>query len=313
MKMQLRMSDLRLPRFSGAAVIAFATLLMTPPGAFAGPVGVSPGAVEELVGSPTACPPFSWTLLSDAREYELVVVELGEATPLRSLQTPSVAGEEGEDRVVLRHRLPGGASHWLPSAEQCLSSGHRYAWSVRARRDGGWTEWSEPLLFATPGPIVSAPQAPAPAATTLEDPIFQAQEATSGPGISSDGVIESTSGGFKFPDGSVQTQAFRMSVYHAAVSHDGTTRHGNVAATSKINTGTYQVDIGRNGVLCSATATLGPYNLAGGFVLIPAGYAVIYVEPTSPIVSVYTFDFEDKPADSTFMIQVLCSPIVISF
>lgn len=90
------------------------------------PVAVSPRDAAEFARSPTACPPFSWTLLPEAREYELAVVELPDGLEERS--SPSARPFEGSDEpetVVLRRRVPGGASHWLPSADQCLSPGRR--------------------------------------------------------------------------------------------------------------------------------------------------------------------------------------------
>lgn len=122
------------------------------------PVAVSPGNATELAGSPSPCPPFSWILLPEAREYDLVVVEIPEELQESRLQRRFEVPDDRE-AVVLRQRIPGGASHWQPSTSRCFSPARRYAWSVRARHDTGWGPWSEPLLFSTPGVRTVPPEA----------------------------------------------------------------------------------------------------------------------------------------------------------
>ena len=277
------------------------------------PVAVSPGSATELAGSPTACPPFSWTLLPGALEYELVVLALGreaEAAPPTAPALAELAAEE--DSVVLRQRVPGGANHWLPPASRCLASGSSYAWAVRARFDAGWSAWSSPLLLSAPGASLVRAPAPPPAAHGGLPPAALEQKAASGPAISADGVIESTSGGFQFPDGKVQSAAFRLTVLHGAVAANGNKILGNIAGASHSGTGAYLVDLGRPGINCSVTVTLALYDPQGLFA-VPNGSASAIVYPGSEDVNVFTFSSSGTLANFPFMITAVCSPIQLTF
>lgn len=97
------------------------------------PEAVSPGHKAGVARVGDVCPTFSWTAVPGAEWYELVAHVIGVA--------------KGESREVLRQELPGGATSWTPSLEACLERSRRYAWSVRAKGDGGVTEWSAPSLF----------------------------------------------------------------------------------------------------------------------------------------------------------------------
>lgn len=91
---------------------------------------VAPGAWQEPVLAPDACPTFSWTVSPAAGPAELVVYRLGDQD--RSPQT-----------LALSSRVPAGATSWTPSGDQCLGAG-MYAWTVRGERGD---QWAEPLLF----------------------------------------------------------------------------------------------------------------------------------------------------------------------
>ena len=273
------------------------------------PIAVSPGAADGLEEVPTRCPSYSWTILPDAEGYEIVVVEIVERGSTAANLGVDPAEEEGA--VVLRQTLPRGASHWSPSVDDCLPTGRHFAWTVRARGELGWMDWSEPLLFATPGRIVTRRPEPFPTSPIALEPIAIPKEAISGPGISSGGMIESTSGGFKFPDGSVQTKAFRMRVFHAVVDSDGTKRSGNVASVTRTNTGAYEIDLGRSLVLCSVTVTPGTYDPEGSVVILFNGFATTYVQSSSNVFTVRTWFHDGSAADMPFALQVVCSPFSI--
>lgn len=104
------------------------------------PAGISPGMPERIVTIGDACPTFSWSLVSRARGYELVVAEL-----------EGPAGETMlavETSPAVRIRLPEGSASWTPSGDHCLEPGRSYVWSVRpvtSRRAG---DWSPGLAFA---------------------------------------------------------------------------------------------------------------------------------------------------------------------
>ena len=99
------------------------------------PAGVSPGDPIRWVGVQSRCPSFDWVVVQDAVDYEIRVYSagVGDSTP--------------GDEPVLVGRVPAGATGWTPSAEQCLSPGKRYAWSLRAATRDGTSEWSTPLFF----------------------------------------------------------------------------------------------------------------------------------------------------------------------
>ncbi len=108
-------------------VVALLTVCTT--GALADlPVPVSPGGQGRIAVVPGRCPTFNWAAEDSAVSLELVIYRLPES--------------EGPPEQVLRVTLPGSATGWTPSAEQCLEPGSKYAWSVGV---GG--DWSEASLF----------------------------------------------------------------------------------------------------------------------------------------------------------------------
>lgn len=78
------------------------------------------------------CPTFSWTAVTGATGYELIVYD----------SEPDASGEP-----VLARSFPGSAFSWTPSTESCFGRGRVYAWSVRASGPSVSEEWSELRLF----------------------------------------------------------------------------------------------------------------------------------------------------------------------
>jgi hypothetical protein len=93
-----------------------------------------PELVSPLGLSAERCPTFSWSEVSGATGYELVVYPL------------SGEGSVG-DQPLVSVRLPGGVGSWTPPVESCVAAGGRYAWTLRALGTAGEGGWSEPALF----------------------------------------------------------------------------------------------------------------------------------------------------------------------
>ncbi len=100
------------------------------------PQGVSPGSPTRSQQLGTSCPTFSWSGISEAAGYELVVYRVTTSGVL-----------ETEFQV----EVPGDARGWTPPASQCPSPDSHYAWAVRALSRAGIGPWSEALLFETAG------------------------------------------------------------------------------------------------------------------------------------------------------------------
>lgn len=100
---------------------------------------ISPGGVQVSARIFGRCPSFSWSLVDGARGYELLV--FGVDSP-----------RDGEIELLeppMRVEVSGNASSWTASGDRCLTTGERYAWTVRSLiAGGGATAWSRPLLFA---------------------------------------------------------------------------------------------------------------------------------------------------------------------
>jgi hypothetical protein len=87
--------------------------------------GVSPGSADHMVAVHHGCPTFSWEAGADAHLYEIVAYSLHEDGDPTENQLTAEA-------EVMYTWVPGGASSWTPSADQCLPRGGRYVWFVRA-------------------------------------------------------------------------------------------------------------------------------------------------------------------------------------
>lgn len=120
------------------------TLLLVTTAAFAGtlsPSTVSPGDESRFVEIESRCPTFSWSLASTGDQLELVVYR--------------VDARSGEPQPLFRRTFSSTASSWTPSLDTCLERGRRYAWAVRAVREGPLEPWSPPRFFQ----LSSAPSA----------------------------------------------------------------------------------------------------------------------------------------------------------
>lgn len=112
------------------------------------PVAVSPG-LDSGIARVGACPTFSWAQVEGATGYELVLYRASEDDGVTEV------GAEAVRRV----RIPGQASSWTPSREECLESGDLYGWTVRAvgaavvpgPGEAPETAWSEVNLFRVAG------------------------------------------------------------------------------------------------------------------------------------------------------------------
>jgi hypothetical protein len=150
------------------------------------PETVSPGMIGGLARIGGACPTFSWGTVGDSQEYELVVYALG--------------SDADEWSPALMVRIPGAASSWTPSLEDCLAPGRRYVWFVRAVGPAGAGEWSEGRMFeVVEGQVIRE----------VEQALAALKELT---GEADDEVPEATSGGEESRD----TEAIALSVAEKA-------------------------------------------------------------------------------------------------
>lgn len=113
--------------------------------------GVSPGEPDRFAVVEARCPTFSWEASPGADAFELVAFALPPG-----LEPNQVADEHlTAETAALYARVPGGATGWTPSADQCLAPGGRYVWFVRSVAAEEPSPWSEGRHFAVPaGPTV---------------------------------------------------------------------------------------------------------------------------------------------------------------
>lgn len=133
---------------NAAGFTAPMALLVLVAGSAAATEGVSPGTVDRVAVVDTRCPTFSWQEAAGAALYELLAYRL---------PAEDGAGVElcPEDEVLYA-RVPGGASSWTPSSEQCFDPGGRFVWFVRGVMQLAGDEvieageWSAPRYFEVP-------------------------------------------------------------------------------------------------------------------------------------------------------------------
>src|SRR4030042_1505042 len=90
------------------------------------PIAVSPGLPGKTVVVRQSCPTFSWTAVSWALTYKVVVFEAtGENVPTYENMAATAS-------PVLVKEIPGQAFSWTPSAEEQLLNGGRYLWYIGA-------------------------------------------------------------------------------------------------------------------------------------------------------------------------------------
>ena len=114
------------------------------------PEGVSPGAPDRLSVVEGRCPAFSWVGVETAVSYELVVYGLWD----RPDEQGTVILDLDRSSELVYSVVPGGASSWTPSLDQCLVAGDHHVWYVRAIFDPDAdvaSDWSEPLFFSIAG------------------------------------------------------------------------------------------------------------------------------------------------------------------
>jgi len=111
--------------------------------------GVSPGAADRMAQVNNACPTFSWEGEAGAVINEIVAYAIHEN------EDPATAQLTAETQVVYS-RVPGGATSWTPSADQCFAPGGRYVWFVRAVSELAGdqvieaSDWSAGRYFTVP-------------------------------------------------------------------------------------------------------------------------------------------------------------------
>jgi len=96
---------------------------------------VSPAAAGREAQVVSPCPTFSWSEVSGARGYRLVVFGAdGDAAALG-------------DEPLVEVELPARASSWTPGMQECLEPGRRYGWAVGLVLEEGRLRWSEVAVF----------------------------------------------------------------------------------------------------------------------------------------------------------------------
>jgi len=120
------------------------------------PVAVSPGTENGPAVVRQSCPTFSWTAVSWALTYKVVVFEAtGENVPTYENMAATAS-------PVLVKEIPGQAFSWTPSAEEQLLNGGRYLWYIGAMVNAAQGQWSVGRRFTVvEGPgwgVVSEPR-----------------------------------------------------------------------------------------------------------------------------------------------------------
>lgn len=107
------------------------------------PQPVSPGRTGGFGALASRCPTFHWVPASGAKELELVVYQVDEATRLAHSDTAEAA-----PRSALRVTLPGAAAGYTAPPGSCLARGKAYAWMLRATGGRASGSWTEPSFFS---------------------------------------------------------------------------------------------------------------------------------------------------------------------
>jgi len=112
------------------------------------PTAVSPGFAGGVALLRHSCPTFSWTAVSWALSYKIVVFE---AAGKDALPYETIAAHASP---VLSQEVQGGASSWTPSGAEELADGGSYVWYVGAMVDSAQGRWSEGRRFVVvEGPV----------------------------------------------------------------------------------------------------------------------------------------------------------------
>jgi hypothetical protein len=105
------------------------------------PVAVSPGAENGPAVVRQSCPTFSWTAVSWALTYKVVVFEATDG------EAPAYEKIAANAAPVLVKEIPGKAFSWTPSADEPLINGGSYVWYVGAMVNAAQGSWSEGRKF----------------------------------------------------------------------------------------------------------------------------------------------------------------------
>ncbi len=105
------------------------------------PILVSPSSEVGIAVVGEVCPTFSWTAVEGAVAYR---VEVFPAWEKQSLAYEIVTGQVNP---VLIKEIPGAATSWTPSADECLRNEGIYIWFVQARDEYGTGKWSQGRRF----------------------------------------------------------------------------------------------------------------------------------------------------------------------
>jgi len=105
------------------------------------PVAVSPGVENGPAVVRQSCPTFSWTAVSWALTYKVVVFKAAEG------ETPAYEKIAASVSPVLVKEIPGKALSWTPSADESLINGGSYIWYVGAMVNVAQGSWSEGRTF----------------------------------------------------------------------------------------------------------------------------------------------------------------------
>ncbi len=112
------------------------------------PIAVSPGVPDGIAVVKQNCPTFSWTSVSWAPSYKVVVFEAA------GLEVPAYEKIAAQASPVLVKDVPGKALSWTPSATEQLTNGGSYIWYVGAMVSATQGRWSEGRRFMVmEGPV----------------------------------------------------------------------------------------------------------------------------------------------------------------
>jgi hypothetical protein len=106
------------------------------------PVAISPGMAGGVGVVENRCPTFSWSGVSWAQNYRVVVFGVEDVSAKIEGEVALTAA-----RPLLSEDIAGGGLSWTPSVSQGLAEGADYTWQVGAMDSSGAWAWSEPRRF----------------------------------------------------------------------------------------------------------------------------------------------------------------------
>ena len=127
------------------------------------PVAVSPGQTNGVAVVRQSCPTFSWTSVSWALTYNVVVFEAA------GQDLPAYEKISAQTSPVLSKDVPGKALSWTPSVAEQLMNGESYIWYVGAMVSATQGRWSEGRRFTVAEGLVWSEETKKRVAKTLQD------------------------------------------------------------------------------------------------------------------------------------------------